>query len=70
MITMSNAMKCGWNDTAYGVNNWTGSVKYPTVLNWVNAMKNLADTLPGDYNRGVALAARHYLKTGKIERKD
>ncbi len=68
--------KAGWNNTEYGVNNWTGGSRWKTPLAWVKEMKLIASGRKAEtkeehgkaYFDGVIECADQFEATGKVER--
>ena len=73
---MKTGHDCGWNDTEYGINNWTGGSRWETPLQWALEMREIAQqqkakALPTSrsYFDGVIDAVTEFQKTGVIRRK-
>lgn len=63
--------RCGWNDTEYGINHWTGSEIFKNPLQWAISMKEAALFLRGKpYHDGVIDCVTQYQETGNVERKE
>ena len=68
----SDGFRCGWNDIAYGINNWTSCERWSGPLAWVLHIKEICADLPhrsGDYVRGCVACANEFQRAGNVSRK-
>lgn len=64
----------GWNDTEYGINNWTGGSRWDTPLQWALEMRTIAQeerakSVDTGYFDGVIAAVNQFQSTGTIARR-
>lgn len=63
---MQTPFDVGWNDFAYGVNNWTPHDQWAGPVAWAQHMREVAQKCNGDYVDGVLKGIETYLQTGVI----